>query len=120
MRNGTLGTTLSTGGSGMGAKTIAPVRHGVSSALQPIVDLTSGRVVGVESLARFADQRSPEDHFAEAASHGRTLSLELAAVRAGLARLAELPEDAYLTVNVSPDTAASPKLATILAGAPVE
>ena len=94
---------------------MAPV---LEMALQPIVDLHSGRVVGVESLARFADHRPPDLHFAEATTPRRRLALELAAVRAGLARIRELPLDAYLTVNVSPDTAATRELASILADAP--
>ena len=89
-------------------------------ALQPIVDLRSGRVVGVESLARFSDHRPPDAHFAEADVKGRRVALELRAVRAGLARIGELPRDAYLTVNVSPDTAVSSRLARILADAPAE
>lgn len=94
--------------------------RGLSTALQPIVDLTTGRVVGVESLARFADHRPPEAHFAEAATAGRRLDLELAAVRAGLSRLGELPQSAYLTLNVSPDVATSSELAIILEAAPAD
>jgi EAL domain-containing protein (putative c-di-GMP-specific phosphodiesterase class I) len=86
--------------------------------LQPIVDLTSGRVVGVESLARFADRRPPDEHFAEARTRNGRLALELAAVRAGLARIGELPGDAYLTVNVSPETAATREFAVLLDDAP--
>ena len=89
-------------------------------ALQPIVDLASGRVVGVESLARFEDRRPPDEHFAEARTRARRQALELAAVRAGLARIRELPSDAYLTVNVSPDVAATRELAVILADAPAQ
>ena len=40
-------------------------------AAQPIVDLTSGRLAGVEALARFPDQRPPDVWFAEAAEAGR-------------------------------------------------
>jgi len=86
--------------------------------LQPIVDLTSGRVVGVESLARFSDRRPPDQHFAEERTQSGRLALELAAVRAGLARICELPSDAYLTVNVSPETAAARELAVILSDVP--
>jgi EAL domain-containing protein (putative c-di-GMP-specific phosphodiesterase class I) len=89
-------------------------------ALQPIVDLTSGRVVGVESLARFGDRRPPDQHFAEAPTRARRLALELSAVRAGLARIRELPADAYLTINMSPDTAISRELALILEDAPAD
>ncbi len=77
--------------------------------LQPIVALATREVVAFEALARFALEpvRSPDLWFAEAATCGRLLELELAAVDAAFARLAELPERAQLTVNVSPATAAS-------------
>jgi len=98
--------------------TLSQASRGLSAVLQPIVDLTSGRVVGVESLARFADERPPDAHFAEATTASSKLALELAAVGAGLARFGEVPPDAYLTLNVSPETAISSELALILAGAP--
>jgi EAL domain-containing protein (putative c-di-GMP-specific phosphodiesterase class I) len=90
----------------------------MEAALQPIVDLATGRVVGAEALARFPDRRAPDVHFAEADSKGILIDLEIAAVRAALRRLAELPPSAYLTVNVSPATAVSPRLAAALAGTP--
>ncbi|MFY9586039.1 MAG: EAL domain-containing protein, partial [Actinomycetota bacterium] len=91
---------------------------GMEAVLQPIVDLATGRVVGAEALARFADRRSPDLHFAEAEGNGTRVALELAAVRAALARLAELPSNTYLTVNVSPVTAISPRLPALLGAAP--
>ncbi|MEO6205314.1 MAG: diguanylate cyclase, partial [Mycobacteriales bacterium] len=48
-------------------------------ALQPVVDLRSGRTVGAEALARFDDSRSPDVWFAEAATIGQSARLELAA-----------------------------------------
>ncbi len=91
---------------------------GMEAALQPIVDLATGRVVGAEALARFPDRRSPELHFSEADTKGLRIDLELAAVDAALRRLSDLPAAAYLTVNVSPATAISPRLAALLDGAP--
>jgi EAL domain-containing protein (putative c-di-GMP-specific phosphodiesterase class I) len=103
---------------GTAGRVAATIAGHVETALQPIVDLTTGSVVGVESLARFSDARSPEAWFAEADSVGLGLDLELAFVRAGLARLAELPPHAYITLNVSPAAAASPELAEALTEAP--
>jgi len=77
--------------------------------LQPIVELGSREVVAFEALARFAMEpvRAPTLWFAEAAECGRLLELELAAVHAAFARLADLPDGTQLTVNASPATAAS-------------
>ncbi|HZM55078.1 MAG TPA: EAL domain-containing protein, partial [Acidimicrobiales bacterium] len=49
---------------------------------QPIVDLRSGQAVGTEALARFAHQpiRPPDVWFAEAASVGLGVELELTAL----------------------------------------
>jgi len=92
----------------------------MEAALQPIVDLATGRVVGAEALARFPDRRSPDVHFAEAEGKGVRVELELAAAAVALARLGELPAGRYLTVNVSPATAMSPRLAALLRTAPVD
>lgn len=103
---------------GPAARVAAALAGTVQTALQPIVDLATGNVVGVESLARFSDERSPEAWFAEAESVGLGVELEIAFVRAGLARLSELPPHAYITLNVSPAAAASLALADALAEAP--
>jgi EAL domain-containing protein (putative c-di-GMP-specific phosphodiesterase class I) len=84
---------------------------------QPIVDLATGRVAGVEALSRFpsAPSRPPNEWFAEAATVGLGTDLELLAVRAAVAEIDRLPMDTYLAVNVCPDTALQPRLAEILA-----
>lgn len=94
------------------------VQEGVDVVLQPIVDLASGEVVGVEALARFSDGRSPDRWFAEAASVGLGTALELAAVQAALARIDELPSTASLNVNVSAATAGADALAAMLETVP--
>ena len=93
------------------------VREGqLGVAFQPIVDLAGRRVVGFEALARFASEpvRSPDLWFAEAAEVDRLAELELAAVRAALRGLPQLPLDAFLTINVSPATAVSDALLMLL------
>ncbi|MCI0345402.1 MAG: EAL domain-containing protein, partial [Chloroflexi bacterium] len=94
------------------------VQRGVDVALQPIVELRSGAVVGVEALARFPDGRSPDTWFAEADSLGLGVALELAAIRGALSRLSELPSDVSMSVNVSAATACTPALSQMLASAP--
>ena len=73
---------------------------------QPIHDMRSGRPVGVECLARFADaaQRGPDQWFAEAAAVGLGEELELLAVRAALRTLPHVPPGCSVAINVSPET----------------
>jgi len=73
---------------------------------QPIVDMSMGSMVGVESLARFEDEprRSPDVWFAEAWAAGLGEKLEAAALRTALSQIHQLPPGAYLSVNVSPET----------------
>ena len=93
--------------------------EGLDVALQPIVDLASGDVVGAEALARFtaADgQPVPtESCFLDAHALGLGTELELAAVRLALARHDRLPEGQYLAINCSPQLLAGEELLPILA-----
>jgi EAL domain-containing protein (putative c-di-GMP-specific phosphodiesterase class I)/CheY-like chemotaxis protein len=77
------------------ARTFSPV-------FQPIVDLTSGETVGYELLTRFDDGAAPERRFAEAAAVGMGVALERATMAIGVAAAVTLPEDAFLSLNVSP------------------
>lgn len=94
---------------------------GLSMVFQPITDLRTGDIVGVEALARFAPSpwRPPDVWFAEADSIGRGRELELAAVAAALEQLDHVPPNAFLAVNVSPATAACPELDAAVRGAPL-
>ena len=85
---------------------------------QPIVELRSGHVVGVEALARFMERprRLPAAWFAAAAEVGLLTDLELAAVRRALAELDRIPLGTYLTVNVSPETIMADGLAELFDG----
>jgi EAL domain-containing protein (putative c-di-GMP-specific phosphodiesterase class I)/CheY-like chemotaxis protein len=94
----------------------------LSMVFQPIVDLHRGAVVGVEALARFdaEPRRPPNEWFDEAADVDLGTALELAAVEAGLAQLDALPPAAFMSVNVSPETATSHDLAELLLGSSCE
>ena len=89
---------------------------------QPIHELGSGRPVGVECLARFADAatRGPDCWFAEAGAVGLGEELELLAVRAALRTLPHVPPHCYLAVNVSPETVIGGALHALVAGASPE
>ena len=72
-------------------------------ALQPVVSLSRGRLVGVEALARFRDGRSPDQWFPESRETGQSLALDLMSFGLALDVLPLLPPNAYLSVNASPE-----------------
>ena len=86
------------------------------SVFQPIVDVDSREIVGVEALTRFDTEpvRSPAAWFAEASEVGLGPELEIAAIRSALRRLGDLPESAYLSLNCSPSILRSQELAAML------
>lgn len=77
---------------------------------QPVTDLASGRVVGVEALARFPGEppRTPDVWFAEAERVGMGVDLQLLAVQHALAALDKLPPDVFLAVNLTPSLVLDP------------
>ena len=89
---------------------------------QPIVDLKSGTAVGSEALARFAQQpiRPPDVWFAEAASVGLGIELELTALDLALEQLHRLPSGLYLSLNASAETIMTEQFRSILADVPAE
>lgn len=90
---------------------------GVRVALQPVVELGSGRVLGHEALARFGGRVATDRWFRSAAHHGLTTRLELLTVTTALARLTALPAPQFLTVNVSPPAMADPHVREVLLAA---
>jgi EAL domain-containing protein (putative c-di-GMP-specific phosphodiesterase class I) len=94
-----------------------PADGSIRVVFQPIVDLATTKVIGYEALARFPGDSSvsPRTWFAEAAEVGLLLEIEMTAIRAALAHLERLPKDAFISVNVSPETAGSEELRDVLA-----
>lgn len=88
----------------------------IRMVFQPIVDLVEGSVVGYEALARFTGppQAGPDAWFAAADKLGAGADLEARAIHAALAARRDLPENCFLTVNVSPHLLTSPATWTAL------
>jgi EAL domain-containing protein (putative c-di-GMP-specific phosphodiesterase class I) len=88
---------------------------GFTMLFQPIFELGKARPSGFEALCRFAiePRRTPDLWFAEAASIGRAVELECAAIEAALKALEDLPENTYISVNAGPETVASGALEPI-------
>lgn len=89
----------------------------LSIVVQPIIRIADHRLVGFECLSRFAgpENWAPDIWFKVAASVGLGTELEMRAVQKGLALLDLIPQDLYLTFNVSPDTIMSGALAQAVA-----
>lgn len=85
---------------------IARLRTDLRIALQPIIAVSTGEVVAVEALARFADRANTEALFRSAWDAGVGTDLEASCVQAALARRADLPPSVLLSVNVSPNALA--------------
>jgi EAL domain-containing protein (putative c-di-GMP-specific phosphodiesterase class I) len=85
-------------------------------ALQPIVDLVSGRWVGVEALARFPDNEDPERWFGEAHEAGMGVTLERRVLEDALKILPKLPADVRLSINASPALILDPAFHEIIEG----
>ncbi len=96
--------------------------NSLEMVLQPIMELDSGRIAGVEALSRFpADSnRSTEGWFALASAAGLGVELEAAALSRAVAVLPDLPDDVYLSVNLSPRALMSAELQAILSDTPLD
>jgi len=88
----------------------------ISMVYQPILDLRTLAVVGMEALARFRSPPAftPERWFEEADALDLGVELELAAIRRALEALRQLPDDVYLSVNASHRAAMSPEVTAML------
>lgn len=85
---------------------------------QPVSELATGQVVGLEALTRFVGA-GPEEVFGQAQLLGRLQELEIATLTASLAAAERLPPGCWLSINVSPGLLADPTtLLRLLAGSP--
>ena len=91
-------------------------------AFQPVCNLQSREVIGYEALARFPRpaHATPRQWFDQASHLGLLQDLELLAATTAIEQLAQLPEGAFLAVNVSPATAASTQFGELAAKIPPE
>ncbi|MEX0707243.1 MAG: EAL domain-containing protein [Woeseia sp.] len=88
---------------------------------QPIVALDERRVVGFEALTRFLAEpnRPPDQWFNEAAEVGLQQQLELATITKAISCLKQFPSDAYVGLNISPETILGGSLAGVLSRTPL-
>jgi EAL domain-containing protein (putative c-di-GMP-specific phosphodiesterase class I) len=111
------------GSAGVAACVDAIIREeSLTIVLQPIVEVHSGTILGYEALSRFIAKplQGPSLWFEDAERVGRRTELELLALRRAIAQLAFIPSDCYLSLNASPATIVSGKLAEVLAVAPLD
>jgi len=96
--------------------------HAIRMVFQPIVDLASGDVAGLEALARFDTKpnRPPDVWFADAAAVGLLEELELTAVREAVSYLDQVPERCFVSINLSPDSTVSEQFRDELTSLPLE
>ena len=94
----------------------------LSTVLQPIYDCKLNKIVGFECLARFdkAPYQPPNYWFDSAAQGGYGELLELYAIEVALQALPTVPQDCFLSLNISPQYLYSGRLHTLLMGIPLE
>lgn len=83
---------------------------------QPVHDVTSGKVMGVEALARFpCAPFRPDAFLAQAALLGLGIELETAILARVVSMVPQLPDEVFVAVNMSPGAALVAPWAQMLA-----
>jgi PAS domain S-box-containing protein len=95
-------------------------RRAVRTVFQPIADVATGAIIGAEALSRFdsAPDVPTEQWFTAAAEVGLSTELDLLAIETALTAARDLPPHLYVSVNASPDTLCSDRLAELLRTGP--
>lgn len=95
---------------------------GMYPVWQPIVEIASGRIVGLESLSRFPreEARSPADWFDDAAAVDMAGALEARAMTNALSILDAAPEDVLVGFNVTARTLEDSRVQAALEGMPLD
>jgi EAL domain-containing protein (putative c-di-GMP-specific phosphodiesterase class I)/cellulose synthase/poly-beta-1,6-N-acetylglucosamine synthase-like glycosyltransferase/chitodextrinase len=96
----TAGRARSHGGPGLASWQL-PAASKFRTVFQPVVDLSSGEVVGYEALTRFDNEISAERWLAEAVAAGEGMALEAIMARAAFKASASLPAQGWLAVKAS-------------------
>lgn len=88
---------------------------------QPIFNVAEKAVVGHEALTRFLVEpvRAPDKWFTESLEVGLQDELERAVIAKALTGLVQLPENTYLSFNVSPETILGTSIGPLLDGYPL-
>lgn len=97
--------------------------NGLSIVYQPIYDTVHHTLTGFEALSRFSFgnlKRTPDIWFGEANAVGLGKALEEKAVMLALEGLSQLPDSAYLSVNMSPDHVLNDGITELLRGVPLD
>ncbi|MDG4663716.1 EAL domain-containing protein [Mycobacterium sp. 236(2023)] len=103
--------TPPTGGPNRSAEQRAAIRRVVAEQdfevnFQSVHDIATGKVVGVEALARFScEPYRPDAFFQQAAALGLGIELEHSIVARVAAKMVHLPAEAFVAINVSPAAA---------------
>ncbi len=96
--------------------------QGFDVAFQPIVNLQTGAVVGLEALARFEETppRPPDLWFEDAHRVGLGVEAEICVVSRAIAKWATYSAPGYLAINLSPQALSSERLSRRLLASAAE
>lgn len=83
---------------------------------QPIVDMRTCEMIGVEALSRFPQLPGiPVDEiFRQSRHHGRQVDLDMVAICVALEGMSQLPDGVHMALNVSAESLASARLPALI------